>query len=121
MGDQDVCFNHAGQCSICLSRLGQNDETSVLKCGHQYHATCIYRWLDRANTCPMCRTSVRERTIEVEHDPEIDNLWDTIIPNMIRGLVDDGVITVNDRIRVSLGVTLSDPTTGVDIISARIQ
>ena len=120
MGDQEFCFNHAGQCSICLSKLGQADETSTLKCGHAYHATCIYKWLDQANTCPVCRASVRDRTIDVEHDPDVDNIWATFVPNMVRGLVQDGHIQLNDRIRLSVTVTLSDATTGINIASANI-
>lgn len=121
MGDHEYCFNHAQDCPICLCKLGQGDETSVLKCGHGYHATCIYKWLDNANTCPVCRTSVRERTIQVEHDPEIDNIWSVTIPNMIRGLLNDGTITMDDRIRVGLTITLSDASTGMNIMYANIQ
>lgn len=120
MGDQDFCFNHSEPCPICFGKLGQDDETSKLKCGHQYHATCIYKWLDRAVTCPVCRTPVRDRTIEVEHDPEVDNIWENIIPNMIRSLINDGVIQLNDRIRVGLTVTLSDASTGINIVSTNI-
>lgn len=62
------------KCSICLeyiyiidkwSRLssglcaiGQNPNTLTLICNHKFHNNCITKWLDRHNTCPLCRREV---------------------------------------------------------------
>lgn len=26
----------------------------TLKCGHRFHLQCIYAWLERSETCPLC-------------------------------------------------------------------
>jgi hypothetical protein len=28
---------------------------ALLSCGHAYHNDCVTKWLDTANTCPICR------------------------------------------------------------------
>ena len=40
-------------CTICL---GEADEDSVqLPCNHVFHRSCLERWFQRRNTCPVCR------------------------------------------------------------------
>lgn len=51
-----LCIKHSDQCPICLVKLGVGDDTSILKCGHAFHACCIYKWFDNKVNCPMCRT-----------------------------------------------------------------
>lgn len=121
MGDQDVCFMHAQDCPICLAKLGHMDETSKLKCGHQFHASCIYRWLDQKNTCPCCRKPVRDQVVEVEYDPDLDNVWNSIVPTLLRDLVSNNVISTSDRIRIGMTISVIDASTGMNIISTNIQ
>lgn len=47
-------------CSICLEELPIVSEGIQLSslCCHVYHHDCIMRWLNRSNTCPMCRRPV---------------------------------------------------------------
>jgi hypothetical protein len=43
-------------CSIC-----QSDIAAVgvqLECAHQFHAECLQQWVEKANTCPLCRRPV---------------------------------------------------------------
>ena len=40
------CLSHSDNCSICLDKLGVGDDTAMMKCGHQYHSTCLYKWLN---------------------------------------------------------------------------
>lgn len=42
-------------CSICLED-GTCPTTTL--CGHQFHASCLNRWLCRTSTCPFCRTRI---------------------------------------------------------------
>jgi hypothetical protein len=44
-------------CCICLEPLLVNQRASVLHCSHIFHLSCIRHWLQRADTCPMCKTS----------------------------------------------------------------
>ncbi|KAI3461048.1 hypothetical protein Pfo_017711 [Paulownia fortunei] len=46
-------------CSICMEDFEINSDTSVtvneLPCEHYFHKDCIVEWLQRSNTCPLCR------------------------------------------------------------------
>lgn len=57
----------ASQCIICLSHLPEeepeeanvsSEEVAVLvPCSHALHNACLAPWIERANSCPMCRAS----------------------------------------------------------------
>lgn len=42
-------------CSICLKTIKINNEIIELECKHYFHAKCIYKWLRKHSTCPICR------------------------------------------------------------------
>ena len=48
-----VDSNH---CSICYEPL--NNICVKLRCDHSFHEHCITNWLNRRNTCPLCRHTV---------------------------------------------------------------
>ena len=41
-------------CAICWDKINENDKI-CLACNHEYHQSCITRWMARSRTCPMCR------------------------------------------------------------------
>lgn len=41
-------------CSICMEVL--KNGVAELPCNHYFHNDCIIPWLDRNNTCPLCRS-----------------------------------------------------------------
>jgi hypothetical protein len=43
-------------CSICRCELGLGTES--MQCGHRFHTMCIHRWMQRSETCPVCRASL---------------------------------------------------------------
>ena len=43
-------------CSICLCDMEDKSKMVKTSCGHCFHTTCIDTWLNRNNTCPLCRT-----------------------------------------------------------------
>lgn len=52
-------------CSICLEEFKTNDtndnnnnETKTLPCKHVFHKSCIDKWIELRNLCPLCRTRV---------------------------------------------------------------
>lgn len=45
-------------CSICLAELSVGSKATRLPCSHFYHEECVMKWLDRSNTCPLCRQIV---------------------------------------------------------------
>ncbi|GFQ07985.1 E3 ubiquitin-protein ligase rnf181 [Phtheirospermum japonicum] len=46
-------------CSICMEDFELKSDTPVivneLPCEHYFHKDCIVEWLQRSNTCPLCR------------------------------------------------------------------
>lgn len=45
-------------CVICQSEYTHNENVRVLPCGHHMHQRCIDVWLEKKNTCPICRERV---------------------------------------------------------------
>tara|TARA_Y100000816_G_scaffold167152_1_gene119806 strand:- start:3155 stop:4132 length:978 start_codon:yes stop_codon:yes gene_type:complete len=56
------------ECVICMELIKEVDK-AVLKCGHSYHASCMFSSVVKENnTCPLCRTEVSEKP---EKKPEM--------------------------------------------------
>ncbi|XP_042374209.1 E3 ubiquitin-protein ligase At3g02290-like [Zingiber officinale] len=45
--DEDVC-------PTCLEEYTPENPKIVAKCSHQFHLGCIYEWMERSDTCPVC-------------------------------------------------------------------
>lgn len=43
------------QCIICITDIEKGSDTLLIPCGHMFHEPCIKSWLDKHNTCPVCR------------------------------------------------------------------
>ncbi len=56
-------------CSICLSSLQENEnnieKVVKLDCSHSYHNYCITKWCYQHNTCPLCRTNIKKKDMDV--------------------------------------------------------
>lgn len=44
-------------CSICLDD-HENQAAFLPKCGHFFHQTCMGKWLEQKNSCPLCQEQV---------------------------------------------------------------
>ena len=53
------------QCSICRGVLHMS---VLVNCGHQFCLPCVLSWLQRQNTCPVCRS----KTTVVLRSPQVD-------------------------------------------------
>ncbi|KAL3509251.1 hypothetical protein ACH5RR_028652 [Cinchona calisaya] len=42
-------------CVVCQSEYEDEEELGILGCRHEYHASCITRWLMTKNVCPVCK------------------------------------------------------------------
>ncbi|KAG8367923.1 hypothetical protein BUALT_Bualt16G0123200 [Buddleja alternifolia] len=42
-------------CSICMEDFKTNYPFVTMPCEHYFHKDCIVEWLQRRNTCPLCR------------------------------------------------------------------
>ncbi|KAK1288886.1 E3 ubiquitin-protein ligase RING1-like [Acorus calamus] len=47
------------QCYICLAEYEEGDKIRVLPCRHEYHMSCVDKWLKEIHrVCPLCRGDV---------------------------------------------------------------
>lgn len=46
------------ECSICLNSMNNYNDLVILKCKHYYHKDCLNTWLNKNNSCPICRISL---------------------------------------------------------------
>lgn len=67
------CENSSDKCAICLKvndcddvdgeddgRESSSKRTfSVLPCTHSFHSLCILPWLEKTNSCPLCRFELK--------------------------------------------------------------
>ncbi|EOA26868.1 hypothetical protein CARUB_v10022961mg [Capsella rubella] len=45
------------RCAICLEEYMEKEELGEVKgCGHDYHGSCIKKWLSMKNSCPICKS-----------------------------------------------------------------
>ncbi|KAJ5239509.1 hypothetical protein N7468_004128 [Penicillium chermesinum] len=44
-------------CGVCFEALTVDTKFTILAChpGHRFHEACIIPWLQRQDTCPICR------------------------------------------------------------------
>ena len=45
-------------CPICFDDYTDNCVLSETECKHYFHEECLEKWMERNNTCPICRTNV---------------------------------------------------------------
>ncbi|KAI3983872.1 hypothetical protein MKX01_011580 [Papaver californicum] len=51
--------NEAAQCYICLVEYEEGDCMRILPCHHEFHQTCVDKWLKEIHrVCPLCRGDV---------------------------------------------------------------
>ncbi|KAG4206218.1 hypothetical protein ERO13_A03G000009v2 [Gossypium hirsutum] len=51
--------DEAGQCYICLLEYEEGDSMRILPCNHEFHRTCIDKWLKEVHrVCPICRGDI---------------------------------------------------------------
>ncbi|GAU97572.1 hypothetical protein RvY_08847-2 [Ramazzottius varieornatus] len=46
-------------CSICMENFNASSTYKEMPCNHQFHGSCIDRWLILHGNCPVCRTNVQ--------------------------------------------------------------
>ena len=79
MRDELQHFSERHQCSVCLNEIKANSSV-VTPCDHFFHQDCLSEWLYTANTCPLCRTFLKEsEAIEMTIDlPETEELYSVL-------------------------------------------
>ncbi|KAA0033274.1 RING finger protein 165-like protein [Cucumis melo var. makuwa] len=48
-----------GDCCVCCEEMKRKgEEVRRIPCGHVYHKSCILKWLEISNSCPLCRAAL---------------------------------------------------------------
>ncbi|KAF8035280.1 hypothetical protein BT93_C1337 [Corymbia citriodora subsp. variegata] len=58
--ERESCLVREGDgcCSICLEELNGAEKVIDTPCSHLFHNRCIVKWLERNDSCPLCRSKV---------------------------------------------------------------
>jgi len=57
-GDGDETDEDADCCPTCLEVYTDGNPRTWTRCGHHFHLQCLYEWLERKDTCPLCESQV---------------------------------------------------------------
>ena len=60
--DGDGDETSAPTCAVCMCDAEEGDALRRLPCRHEFHQSCVDRWLADHRTCPMCKSDVVEGT-----------------------------------------------------------
>ncbi|PKA62507.1 E3 ubiquitin-protein ligase RING1-like [Apostasia shenzhenica] len=75
--EEDVTKNRTQYCAVCKDEIWLTEMVKMLPCMHHYHEDCILPWLDRRNTCPLCRYELPSSEEEVERWKAAAGVGDT--------------------------------------------
>merc|ERR1719261_815830 len=42
-------------CVVCQESLPLGSKAKVMPCGHKFHDDCLTSWVEKSNSCPVCR------------------------------------------------------------------
>lgn len=48
-------LNYDDKCPICRDSSDEETEFIKIKCNHIFHKQCIFQWIQKSQSCPMCR------------------------------------------------------------------
>jgi E3 ubiquitin-protein ligase ATL6/9/15/31/42/55 len=60
-------------CSICQ----ENECDMITECNHNFHRRCLNRWLERRQTCPVCRHILSSEDSEDDSEIGVDFTLET--------------------------------------------
>jgi Ring finger domain len=62
------CEKMLKDCLICLETIGEPTKDILLKCDccKNYHNSCLQRWIDERNSCPICKLVVNNKNKDQE-------------------------------------------------------
>jgi hypothetical protein len=77
--DEGYCKSHkqSDDCAICYEAMKRS---GVLRaaCGHSYHVSCLSKWAEQNETCPMCRGDLDAKTLQRLYPDVVDFLSETV-------------------------------------------
>jgi len=78
-----------GQCPVCIKDFEKGNTAKVMPCKHVFHRECIEPWLEKTNSCPLCRHELptddedyelykNEKKRAVEREKDLENLHNSM-------------------------------------------
>ncbi|CAK8695452.1 E3 ubiquitin-protein ligase RNF181-like [Clavelina lepadiformis] len=65
---KDLDSKKDAQCPVCLAQFDNDDVIITMPCEHYFHMDCLLPWLQKTNSCPLCRFEL------VTDDPDYEEL-----------------------------------------------
>ncbi|XP_016441040.2 E3 ubiquitin-protein ligase At3g02290 isoform X1 [Nicotiana tabacum] len=74
--DEDIC-------PTCLEEYTEEDPKIMTKCSHHFHLACIYEWMERSDSCPICGKAFGIVLMEVDrpYTQDVDESLDFVARN----------------------------------------
>ncbi|ESO08959.1 hypothetical protein HELRODRAFT_74541 [Helobdella robusta] len=77
------------KCPICLAEHDERNKILEFPCHHHFHSKCITPWLEKTNSCPLCRHELptddkdyeefkRQKAREKQRKFELETLHDSM-------------------------------------------
>jgi hypothetical protein len=60
-------------CLICMENFQNEEEILALPCAHLFHRECLIGWLEKQNTCPICKFEITYNNIQKEQNKVFRN------------------------------------------------
>lgn len=51
----EACIRAFESCPVCHEEFVVAEKVTEMPCSHCFHRPCLMRWLEKQNTCPLCR------------------------------------------------------------------
>ena len=67
-------------CGICYIALN-NKNTVITTCNHAYCTTCFFKWLNRKETCALCRKVLLSDTVVEERLTALQDIQSELMDN----------------------------------------
>lgn len=87
------------ECSICYQLADATTNNCTLSCSHSFHLKCMMKWMDKAETCPLCRNDISEKEEEEPDNKKYKNMNGTLI-------AEEDIIKIQMSAKVSRGLAI---------------
>ena len=67
-------------CGICYTALN-NKNTVITTCDHAFCTTCFFKWLNRKETCALCRKVLLSDTVVEERLNDLQDVQEDLMDN----------------------------------------
>ncbi|CAN8238997.1 unnamed protein product [Cochlearia groenlandica] len=57
-------------CPTCFYEYIEENPKIILQCGHIFHLSCIYEWMERSESCPFCSKTMLFLESEITKEME---------------------------------------------------